>query len=160
MRGCPGSGNETINNNISGTTVATFEPGALGAGSGPVIVTSDLDFFSNFFTGSSIGPNRTFALNAFAWMMDNIAPAKIPDTYFPLTNPIRVYDSRISGGPIASGSSRAVKVAGGRLKLCGINPLIMDVFKITRFDRLFEIHDEEWTAIDSFESSSADLQRS
>jgi anti-sigma B factor antagonist len=54
---------------------------------------------------------------------------------------------------------RAVKVAGGRLKLCGINPLIMDVFKITRFDRLFEIHAEEWTAIDSFESSSAALQR-
>jgi len=56
--------------------------------------------------------------------------------------------------------SRAVKVAGGRLKLCGINPLIMDVFKITRFDRLFEIHNEEWAAIDSFESSSTALQRS
>jgi hypothetical protein len=111
-RGCPGSGNETINNNISGTTVATFQPGALGAGSGPVIVTSDLDFFSNFFTGSAIGPNRTFALNAFAWMMDSIAPAKVPDTYFPLVNPIRVYDSRLSGGPVPSGSSRAIKVAG------------------------------------------------
>jgi hypothetical protein len=109
---CPGANGEGVDNNLTGTTVATIAPGALGAGSGPIIVTTDLDFFSNFFTGSAIGQNRTFALNSFAWLMDNIVPAKIPDTYFPLTNPIRVYDSRLSGGAIASGAIRSVKVAG------------------------------------------------
>ena len=112
-RGCPGSSSsgEIINNNLSGTTVATIAPNALGAGSGPIVVTTDLDFFSNFFTGSSIS-NHTFALNAFAWIMDSILPAKIPDSYFPLSNPIRVYDSRVSGGKVAKGTSRAVKVSG------------------------------------------------
>jgi anti-sigma B factor antagonist len=40
--------------------------------------------------------------------------------------------------------------AGGRLKLCGIAPDIMAAFRITRFDRLFEIHEHESTALDSF----------
>lgn len=55
--------------------------------------------------------------------------------------------------------SRSVTKAGGQLKLCGISPHLMDVFKITRFDRLFDIHAEEWSAIDSFGSRPAALQR-
>ena len=54
-RGCPGSQGEVVNNTLSGTTVATIEPGALGPGSGPVVVTTDLDFFSSVW---GLGPNR------------------------------------------------------------------------------------------------------
>ena len=46
--------------------------------------------------------------------------------------------------------ARRIAAAGGRLKLCGIAPDLLAAFKITRFDRLFEIHDEESTALDSF----------
>ena len=45
---------------------------------------------------------------------------------------------------------RRVSAAGGRLKLCGLAPDLLQAFKITRFDRLFEIHDEESAALDSF----------
>jgi len=48
--------------------------------------------------------------------------------------------------------ARQVAKTGGRMKLCGIAPDLMDVFRITRFDRLFEIHDDEWFALHSFES--------
>lgn len=46
--------------------------------------------------------------------------------------------------------ARRVAAAGGRLKLCCIAPDLAQVFKITRFDRLFEIYDEESMALDSF----------
>lgn len=46
--------------------------------------------------------------------------------------------------------ARRVSAAGGRLKLCGIAPDLMTAFRITRFDRLFEIYEEEATALDSF----------
>ena len=56
-----------------------------------------------------MGPNRTFALNVFGWMMDQIIPSNVPppppppETYFPLQSPIRVYDSRLTEGAIPSG---------------------------------------------------------
>lgn len=46
--------------------------------------------------------------------------------------------------------ARRVSAAGGRLKLCAIAPDLMAAFRITRFDRIFEIHEEESTALDSF----------
>ena len=36
------------------------------------------------------------------------------------------------------------------LKLCNIAPEIMEVFKITRLNKVFEIHDDEQTAITAF----------
>ncbi|HUP76654.1 MAG TPA: hypothetical protein VM282_26705 [Acidimicrobiales bacterium] len=48
---------------------------------------------------------------AFAGPAGVDLPASIPDTYFPLRNPIRVFDSRPVGS-IPTGSSRTVKVAG------------------------------------------------
>jgi anti-sigma B factor antagonist len=36
------------------------------------------------------------------------------------------------------------------LKLCGLRPAGRDAFKVTRFDRLFEIHADVVTAIQSF----------
>jgi len=46
--------------------------------------------------------------------------------------------------------ARRVAAAGGRLKLCGLSSDLLQAFKITRFDRIFEIYDEESTALDSF----------
>jgi anti-sigma B factor antagonist len=46
--------------------------------------------------------------------------------------------------------SRRVTQAGGRLRLCGLAPGLRDVFRITRLDRVFEIHDAEAAALDSF----------
>jgi anti-anti-sigma factor len=36
------------------------------------------------------------------------------------------------------------------LKLCNIAPEIMEVFKITRLNRVFDIYDDEQSAIDAF----------
>jgi anti-sigma B factor antagonist len=46
--------------------------------------------------------------------------------------------------------SRRVAAVGGQVKLCGIAPDLIRVFKITCFDRLFEIYEDEGTALDSF----------
>jgi anti-sigma B factor antagonist len=55
--------------------------------------------------------------------------------------------------------SGAVRRAGGRLKLCSIDPDLIDVFRITRFDRLFEIHPDEWSALDAFEAGPPSAAR-
>lgn len=39
---------------------------------------------------------------------------------------------------------------GGTIKLCSINPNIFEVFKITRFDTIFEIYKSEADALASF----------
>jgi anti-sigma B factor antagonist len=46
----------------------------------------------------------------------------------------------------------ARKIAGaqGQLRLCALTPDLLEIFRITRFDRLFEIHAEEWAALDAF----------
>lgn len=110
---CPGADNgEQVNNNISGTTAAVIPAKALSANSGPIVVTSDLDSMSNAFD-TSWTQNRTFTLNAFAWIMDNILPDVPDDTYFPLSNPVRVYDTRIAPATaIAHDETRTVQVAG------------------------------------------------
>jgi len=46
--------------------------------------------------------------------------------------------------------SRKVTAANGRLKMCCIAPHLREVFKITRFDKIFELYDEESAALDSF----------
>lgn len=46
--------------------------------------------------------------------------------------------------------ARRVEKAKGRLKICCLAPPLMEVFRMTRFDRLFEIHDGEASALDSF----------
>jgi anti-sigma B factor antagonist len=46
--------------------------------------------------------------------------------------------------------ARRMQSVHGRLKLCCIAPDLMQAFKITRFDRLFEIYADEATALDSF----------
>jgi anti-sigma B factor antagonist len=46
--------------------------------------------------------------------------------------------------------SKKIARAEGQLKLCSITPDLREIFRISRFDRLFEIYDEEWQALDSF----------
>jgi len=46
--------------------------------------------------------------------------------------------------------SRKVNAAQGKVKLCCIAPSLKEIFKIMRFDRIFEIYDQESTALDSF----------
>lgn len=45
---------------------------------------------------------------------------------------------------------KQVKEERGHLKLCNIRPQIFEVFKITRLNRLFDIHDTAETAMQSF----------
>ncbi len=40
---------------------------------------------------------------------------------------------------------------GGKLKLCSIDPKILEVFTITRLDKVFEIYDSQAAALESFE---------
>jgi anti-sigma B factor antagonist len=45
---------------------------------------------------------------------------------------------------------RMIQVAKGRIKLCGLRPVIMDAFKVSHFDRIFEIHPDEASALKKF----------
>jgi anti-anti-sigma factor len=45
---------------------------------------------------------------------------------------------------------RKVTKDGGHLRLCGLNPTLMEAFRATGMDRLIEIHEQESTALDSF----------
>lgn len=45
---------------------------------------------------------------------------------------------------------KKVKAAGGKLRLCSIRSDILEVFKITRLDRLFTIRDDREKALEGF----------
>jgi anti-sigma B factor antagonist len=45
---------------------------------------------------------------------------------------------------------KKVGVVKGALKLCCIHPDLLEVFRITRLDQVFEIYDEEQEALDKF----------
>lgn len=45
---------------------------------------------------------------------------------------------------------KQVSKGGGQLKLCGVSSVIMDVFKMMNFHKLFEIYDSEDKAIADF----------
>ncbi len=45
---------------------------------------------------------------------------------------------------------KMVKDAAGRLRLCRIHPQIYEVFKITKLNKLFDIHADEQAALDGF----------
>ena len=46
--------------------------------------------------------------------------------------------------------NKKVKAENGKLKLCAVRPQIYDVFKITKLNKLFEIHDTEERALSRF----------
>lgn len=43
--------------------------------------------------------------------------------------------------------SKKVYESGGRLKLCSIDPKILEIFKITRLDRVFDICEDRYEAL-------------
>jgi anti-sigma B factor antagonist len=45
---------------------------------------------------------------------------------------------------------RKVQAAKGRVRLCGLRPVIMDAFKVSQFDRIFEIFPDEAAALKKF----------
>lgn len=45
---------------------------------------------------------------------------------------------------------RKVQAAKGRLRLCGLRPVILDAFKVSQFDKLFEIFPDEVAALKKF----------
>ncbi len=42
---------------------------------------------------------------------------------------------------------RKVQEGKGRLRLCGLRPVILDAFKVSRFDKIFEIFPDEAAAL-------------
>lgn len=45
---------------------------------------------------------------------------------------------------------KKIKANGGRLKMCHLRPEIAEIFAITRLDKLFDIRDNEQTALEAF----------
>jgi anti-sigma B factor antagonist len=40
--------------------------------------------------------------------------------------------------------------AKGKLKMCGLGPVLMDTFRIGHFDRVFDVHDDVESALKTF----------
>ncbi len=45
---------------------------------------------------------------------------------------------------------RKIQDAKGRIRLCGLRPVILDAFKVSRFDKIFEIYPDEAAALKKF----------
>lgn len=45
---------------------------------------------------------------------------------------------------------RKIQTARGRLRLCELRPVILDAFKVSRFDKIFEIFPDEASALKKF----------
>jgi anti-sigma B factor antagonist len=45
---------------------------------------------------------------------------------------------------------KKVKARKGKLKLCGLKPIHLEVFKVTKLDNILEIHEDELTALARF----------
>lgn len=46
---------------------------------------------------------------------------------------------------------KTCKKQGAELKVCSISPEIFEIFKVTKLNKLFDVHKDEKKAIDSFE---------
>jgi len=49
---------------------------------------------------------------------------------------------------------KRIALARGELKLCAIKPSILEIFEITKLDRVFNIYDDQQQALDSFGHAS------
>jgi anti-sigma B factor antagonist len=43
-----------------------------------------------------------------------------------------------------------VKEVKGKLRLCGLRPPVMDAFKVSNFDKIFDIYPDEMSALKKF----------
>ncbi len=106
-------------------TLAAIPAGALGASSGPIVATSDIDTFSNAYTVSAAAfhpgddtntlngtGNGVLARNAFAWIAaEKMQQDGITSGYVSLTNPVRALDTR-STGPLGGQVTRELSLTG------------------------------------------------
>jgi anti-sigma B factor antagonist len=49
-----------------------------------------------------------------------------------------------------AGLERQVELAKGKLKICGLGPILKDTFRIGHFERVFSIYDDAESALRSF----------
>jgi anti-anti-sigma factor len=61
---------------------------------------------------------------------------------------VELLDSRAAGGLVVL--NRKTQAAGGRLALCGLRPEIAEVFERMHLLSVFDVHESEQQAIDSF----------
>ena len=134
--------NATITNVV---TLAAVPAGARGAGSGPIIATSDVDTFGNAYTSLDNEDrfptdaantlngtaNGVLARNAFAWIAEQLTQLDPPTSGFvPLQRPVRVLDTRSSGGAFTAGQTRNVSLAAagvpGNAEMVAVNLTAVD----------------------------------
>ena len=61
---------------------------------------------------------------------------------------VRKYSTQLLGHLL--GLKKKVMKAGGELRLCAIAPNLMDAVRILHLEKVFDIHEEEQDAVDSF----------
>ena len=80
-------------------------------------------------------------------LMDLVASRKEPKVLLNLSNAHFISSAMLAH---LVKLHRTIQEAKGRLKLCGLRPVIMDAFKVSNFDRIFEIHPDETSALKKF----------
>src|SRR5215470_47084 len=68
-------------------------------------------------------------------LMDLVASRKEPKVLLNLSNAHFVSSAMLAN---LVKLLRVIQEAKGRIKLCGLRPVIMDAFKVSNFDRIFE----------------------
>jgi len=89
-------------------------------------------------------------INEVSEQLQGLLEGGNPDEYLLSFRDVRLMSSTMLG--VLLKFARRTNALGGQVKLCCIAPDLAHVFRITRFDRLFEIYDEESSALDSFGS--------
>lgn len=77
-------------------------------------------------------------------LIDGLSPARVLLNF----REVRLMSSSVLAVLLKFG--RRLAEVKGELKLCCLDPNVMQAFRITRFDRLFAIYDEEALALDAF----------
>jgi anti-sigma B factor antagonist len=80
-------------------------------------------------------------------LMDLVASRKEPKVLLNLSNAHFISSAMLAH---LVKLHRTIQDAKGRIKLCGLRPVIMDAFKVSHFDRIFEIHPDETSALKKF----------
>ncbi len=82
-----------------------------------------------------------------AELMDLVASRKEPRILLNLTNAHFISSAMLAH---LVKLNRKVQESRGRIRLCGLRPVILDAFKVSRFDRIFEIFADEASALKKF----------
>lgn len=80
-------------------------------------------------------------------LMDLVASRKEPKVLLNLSNAHFISSAMLAH---LVKLHRTIQDAKGRIKLCGLRPVIRDAFKVSNFDRIFEIYPDETSALQKF----------